>query len=546
MIKEKEIPIKITKRNITFYKNLGYKIDNFNTVINVKIDDVNKNSKQKITAICEECGEENITSVYNYYDNVKRGGYYGCRKCSNKKYKKTCKDKYGVDTTLKSEKVKNKILNNKIVLNNFNKEKLSIKEKEILINITMRNISYYKSLGYKIDDINKPIKIKVEDIAKNSHSIITAICEMCGKETEIRIHKYYENVGRGGYYSCKSCSREKFKKTCVEKFGFDNPMKNEEVKNKSFNTNFKKYGVKTTLQSKMCNPIFYTFVSNKETEIFNFIKGNYDGKIITSDTKVLNGKELDIYLPDINLAIEFDGLYWHNEINKPDRNYHLKKTEMCIKKGIELIHIFEDEYIYKYDIIKSILLNKLNKTTNKIFARKTKIKEISIKDAKKFMENNHIQGYTSSSVKLGLFHNNELVSVMLFTKKSLGGRISYDGYELSRFANIKYTNVVGAASKLFNYFENKYKPKEIRSYADRRWFNGKLYDILGFEKTHINEPSYWYVIGDTRKHKSLFTKDKIKKQGFDIENKTAHEIMLERKIYRIFDCGTISFSKKYI
>lgn len=546
MIKEKEIPIHITKRNVTFYKNLGYEIEKIDSIINVKIEDINKNSKEKITAICETCGSENITSIYNYYDNIKRGGSYGCRKCSNKKYKELCKNKYGFDTTLKTEEVKNKVLNkfNKTIVKKT-KEKLSIKEKEILINITMRNISYYLSLGYKIDNINEKIMIKVEDVAKNSHEKITAICEMCGKETLIKIHKYHENKERGNYYGCRKCSRKKYKETCMNKFGFDNPMKNEEIKKKTVSTNLKLYGVKSTLQSKECNPIFYSSVSNKELDILNFIKENYSGKIITNDKEILNGLELDIYLPQEKLAIEFNGLYWHNNINKPDRNYHLNKTKICEEKDIDLIHIFEDEYIYKFNIVKSILLNKLKLIKEKIYARKCNIKEIDTKSAKDFFEKNHIQGYTSSSIKLGLFHNDKLISAMLFTKKVIGGRISFNGYELSRFANRINLNVIGAATKLLKYFEKKYKPKEIRSYSDRRWFKGDIYYIMGFEKTHINPVSYWYIIGDKRYHKSLYTKQKLKKQGFDITNKTEKEIMLERKIYRIFDCGTISFSKKY-
>jgi hypothetical protein len=545
MIKEKEVSINITKRNITFYKKLGYNIDNVNIPINIKIVDINKNSKIKITAICDICGEEKTTSIYNYYDNVKRGGYYGCRKCSNKKYKKTCKDKYGVNTTLKTENVKNKIINKNINKKIESKEKLSIKEKEVSINITMRNVSYYKSLGYEINKINQSIMVNVEDVAKNSHVNVTAICEKCDKETEIRLHKFHENKERGGYYGCRKCSRKKFKKTCLDKFGVDNPMKNEEVKNKTYNTNLERYGVKTTLQSKECNPLFYTSTSNKEINLLNFIKENYNGVIIASDRNTLDGLELDIYLPDEKLAIEFNGLYWHNDINKTDRNYHLNKTKKCEKEGIDLIHIFEDEYIYQLDVIKSIILNKLHLTKNKIYGRKTILKEIETKDAKDFLNKNHIQGYTSSSVKIGLYYKDELVSVMLFSKKSVGGRISFDGYELSRFANKLNTNVIGGANKILKYFEKKYKPKEIRSYADRRWFNGKIYKIMGFEQTHINPVSYWYVIGDKRKHKSLFTKQKIEKQGFDINGKTANQIMKERKIYRIYDCGTISFSKKY-
>jgi len=420
-----------------------------------------------------------------------------------------------------------------------------IKEKEIEVMITRRNITYYKNIGYECKNINNKIWIDVNDIYPSSRTKITAICENCDSENYIQMNKYTKNKERGGYYGCRSCSRIKFKKTNMNKYGVDNPMKVDEIKNKTFNTNMEKYGVKSTLQSEECNPHFYSSISNKELDILNFIKENYDGKIIGSDRTVLDGLELDIYLPDLNIAFEFDGIYWHNEINKPDKKYHLNKTNKCLEKNIQLVHIFEDEWIEREDTVKSIILNKLRLSKHRIYGRKTKLKEIETKQAKQFFEENHIQGYTNSSVKLGLFYNDELVSAMLFTKKTVGGRISFDGYELSRFVNKKYTNVIGAASKLLKWFEIVYNPKEIRSYADRRWFDGGLYNILGFTQTHINSISYWYVIGEKRKHKSSFTKSKIEKQGFSIIGKTEHELMLERKIYRIYDCGTIAYSKKY-
>ena len=283
--------------------------------------------------------------------------------------------------------------------------------------------------------------------------------------------------------------------------------------------------------------------SDAEIKINSFIK-SLNIKTISSDRKILNGYELDIYIPEHNLAIEFDGLYWHNELYK-ENNYHLNKTTNCNKKNIQLIHIFEDEWLERPDVVKSILKNKLKLTDKKIYARKCIIKEIEIKEAKSFFNNNHIQGYTNSTVKLGLYYKDELISAMLFSKKNINGRLSFDGYELSRFVNkINYSNI-GAASKLLKYFELKYKPLQLRSYADRRWFDGKMYETLGFKQTHINPPSYWYVIGNKRKHKSLFKKSNIRKQGFLIEGKTEHDVMLERNIYRIYDCGTITYNKKY-
>jgi hypothetical protein len=155
-----------------------------------------------------------------------------------------------------------------------------------------------------------------------------------------------------------------------------------------------------------------------------------------------------------------------------------------------------------------------------------------------------LQGSTNSSIKLGLYYDDELVSVMLFNKPRLGIGVDYDGYELTRFCNKLNTNVIGGADKLLKYFIKTYQPKQIISYADRRWSHGELYQKLGFEETHINKPNYWYIIGKIRKHRFGFRKDFLKKQGFDTKNKTEHEIMLERKIYRIYDCGTITYKLK--
>ena len=290
-------------------------------------------------------------------------------------------------------------------------------------------------------------------------------------------------------------------------------------------------------------PKCVNIISKPEEELFEFLNVN---AIISniSDRKILNGKELDIFIPKYNVAIEFDGLYWHSELFK-DKNYHLNKTNLCKEQGVQLIHIFEDEWIYKQDIVKSRLKNILGLTENKIFARKCIIKEVNSKDKTLFLDNNHLQGSVKSSINIGLYHNNQLVSLMCFNKPRAGIGALYDGYELSRFANILNTNVIGGASKLLNYFELTYKPKNIISYTDLRWSTGNLYETLGFVETHRNKPNYWYKLGNKRSHRFGFRKSILEKQGFDISNKTEHQIMLDRKIYRIYDCGTITYSKKY-
>lgn len=268
-----------------------------------------------------------------------------------------------------------------------------------------------------------------------------------------------------------------------------------------------------------------------EKELKDFIK-SLNIEIVTNTKKIISPLELDIFIPSHNIAIEFNGLYWHNEIYK-DNDYHLNKTQLCEEKGIQLIHIFEDEWLDKQDIVKSRLKNILGLTSNKIYARKCIIKEVSSKDTKKFVNDNHIQGNVNSKYCFGLYHNDELVSVMTFSKRPM---INNKEFELLRFCNKLNTTVVGGANKLLQHFIKTYQPKEIISYADRRWSRGNLYEKLGFKFTHNSKPNYSYVIGKNRENRFKYQKHKLIKEGYD-SNKSEHNIMLERGIYRIYDCG---------
>lgn len=288
-----------------------------------------------------------------------------------------------------------------------------------------------------------------------------------------------------------------------------------------------------------CNPIGQTPKSKHENEIYDFVDSL--GVVAEQNNRdVLNGKELDIYIPEHGLAIEMNGLYWHNE-KMINNSYHLNKTNECAGKNIHLIHIFEDEWVHKPEIVKSIIKNKLGKTENKIYGRKCNVHEINTKTAREFCENNHLQGYVGSSIKLGLFYEDELVSVMTFGKNRLGiGNKGETYFELSRFCNKINYNIVGGANKLFKYFIKRYNPDKVISYADKRYSLGKLYENLGFNHIHDSKPNYFYVIRGERKHRFNFRKDKLIREGYD-KNKSGHEIMLDRGIYRIYDCG----HKKY-
>ena len=280
--------------------------------------------------------------------------------------------------------------------------------------------------------------------------------------------------------------------------------------------------------------------SYSEKEIVDFVKSIYDGEIIENSKKIIPPKELDIYISNKNLAIEFNGVHWHDE-NHVDKNYHLTKTNMCNKKGIDLIHVFEDDWLYKKEIVKSMIASRLGVYKEKIFARKCQIKEIEKNQAKIFFDENHLQGFTYGDLYLGLTFNDELIQCVCINKKGW-----HDGnVELTRMVTKLNTQVVGGFSKLMKHISDYVEYKSITSYVYKAWFNGKGYIESGFKIVKENNPSYSYVVNGRRVHKSHFRKNKIKKMfergelKFYDSNKTEHENMIENKIYRIYDCGTM-------
>jgi hypothetical protein len=268
-----------------------------------------------------------------------------------------------------------------------------------------------------------------------------------------------------------------------------------------------------------------------ELEMQEFLN-SYSISYIRKDRTVLNGKELDIYLPDFNLAIEMNGVYWHSEIYL-DKYYHRDKSNLCKEKGIHLIHIWEDDWKQKRNIVKSIILNKLGLSETKIFARKCQIKDVSASDALNFLEENHIQGFSPSKYKFGLYHNDELVSLMTFGWRFTNSKKEF---ELIRFCNKRGFNVIGAASKLFSYFVKNTEISEIISYSDLSIFDGNLYQKLGFKRVSTSKPNYFWVVNGIRKHRFNFNKKRLVKLGYE-STKSEAEILHELGYFRTYSCG---------
>jgi hypothetical protein len=279
-----------------------------------------------------------------------------------------------------------------------------------------------------------------------------------------------------------------------------------------FNNSQLKYT--TFCHSKSC----INNTSNGEIELFNFIK-SLDSNTIHK--YFITRREYDIKIN--NILIEYNGLYWHSDAIQEDKNYHLNKLKLANDNRYSLLTIWEDDWEIKKDIIKSMICSRLNKTTNKIYARKCEIREV--KDVKDFLNENHLQGWCQSSIRLGLYYHDNLVSLMTFGKRNIHKNKKI---ELLRFCNILNTNVIGGASKLFSYFLKNYEYDSIITYANCDYSNGNLYEKLKFKKIKHTGLNFWWVKDKIKYNRSTFMKYKID----DKSGLTAKEQM-ENKGYNI-------------
>ncbi len=587
MIKEEYICIKGHPRNLKYYISLGYDIKIGEECL-VDSKHLTRGSIVKITSICDNCQKETLNVFKDYwnYTNGLKNPYY-CNSCKTIKSNKTNLEKWGVENPMRNDVVKEKLkksLIDKYGVDHYSKtEDYKNKYKKTC------NDKWGVDNAFMNDDIKDKIKQTNLDKYGVDHHLKND--DILNKQVETCIKKYGVN-----HYSETDECKDKVKQTSQEKWGVDNysqtdeykkrvndtnfllwgghPSKNEEFKSRCKNTKerntYKKYcdlisekydvisykneifeivhkECKNKIQINkgllisrlnlnktictVCNPIG-VYYSEFESEVSHFLDSleiEYERKNKT----ILKGKEIDIYIPQFKLAIECNGIYWHSELFKSEK-YHINKTLSCNEAGMHLLHIWEDDWEDKREIVKSIIRSKLNLNNDKIFARKCQIRKVTTSEYKKFLNENHIQGYASSSYNIGLYYNNVLVSLMTFGWRRTNNKREF---ELIRFCNKLNTSVIGSASKLFSYFNKNINDDcDIISYADISLFEGGVYKILGFKKSNLSEPNYFWVVNKKRRHRYNFSKRKLVKLGFD-PNKTEIEIMHSRGYYRIFSTG---------
>lgn len=268
--------------------------------------------------------------------------------------------------------------------------------------------------------------------------------------------------------------------------------------------------------------------SEKEKEVFNFVK-EICPDAENNNRKLLKGHELDIVVPSKKIAIEFDGIFWHNENNKA-ADYHLKKTEACEKLGYRLFHVFEDEWRGKKDAWKSMLRCSLEASMDKIEAKDCKVKNISEQECSLFLNQNHILGDCPCTIRYGLLFQGELVAIMAFASDN-----GMD-FELLRYCSKIGFDIRDGASVLFKNFKEKNAPKTVIAQADRRFDNGEIYLRLGFSFQETMEPEFRLVVKDKRVSPSnVECPDDVDKETF----------WKEQRWYKIYDCGKAVFKLKF-
>lgn len=281
-----------------------------------------------------------------------------------------------------------------------------------------------------------------------------------------------------------------------------------------------------------------------EMDIYDFIvrKLNHE-KILLRDRNILEGKEIDIFIPSKNIGFEYNGLYWHSEANGKNKWYHFNKTKECEKKDIKLFQIFEDEYINKKNILfeKIRHLLKIEKICPKIMGRKVKIKEININRAKEFLDENNIEGYTNSTVRLGAYYQGILIGVMCLTKTGHNNE-----WILTRFAtDIKYI-CQGVIGKLLSHFIKIYNPCKIISFANKRWVNNNdnIYLKLGFKLIKELNPNYDYIEKNNSKKRinKTILKNKSLHNNYNLPIEMSEKNVAKfLELIKIWNCGYLKY-----
>ena len=522
------------------------------------------------------------------------------RKATQKKIEDSMESRYGVRNPYALESVKEKLKS--ISLAKYGVDNPS-KSEEVKAKIKLVNLERYGAESTV--SAGTSIRAKIEATNLDRYGSRSSLgCREVWEKTRANydqeganIHREATNLERYGVtnpFQSKEIQK-KIRSTMISRYGVEYPGQSSELMKKSKSTRISRYGSYLSNKFKLAeysrehltnlddwNPEYalnnlcnhdmkcidinkvlshfncsYTYYcryksslvprgyeryrSQSQREVVDYIRSIYDGPIVCNDRSIISPYELDIVIPEFKVAFEYNGLFWHSD-RYIDSEYHKMKTDLAESRGYHLYHIFDYEWYDKSAIWKSMISNSL-RLSEKIYARKCILEEISSTDARDFCKRNHIQGYVESSIRYGLYYNGELVQVMTLGKPRYNK--NYD-LEIYRICSKLKTNVIGGVSRLLSQVVADYPGKSIISYGNRRWTSSfsNVYDRLGFNLIRVQGPSYWYIDSNCKRYSRVVCqKGKLARflgDKYD-PSKTEKENMIKAGYQIVTDSGQLVY-----
>jgi len=550
--------------NVGLSERFYYIYNNINNVILCQYCQKQKPTFKSISrGYCKYCSKKcsnNSEETKQKSVNTNLKNYNEISPMCNLEFKREFQERilkrYGVKSTLESSEVQEKIKQTNLKKYNFENPLSNPKIQE---KIKQTNLKRYKSInplgnpiirekasksikeiyGYQNAMQNKEVKEKQKNTLLEKYGVTSALKlpEVRNKIKETLLQKYQVN---NPMYNSEFLMKQR--NTMLEKYGHCHAMQNQKIKEKALKTqkeNFFKYklslkkftinyniltkldqytGVKNQkykFQHKKCGHIFESYIWNgkepkcpicysvkslQENQFEEFLK-KINVKYIKNNRKILKPQEIDFYLPDYKLAIELNGLYWHSKNNGKDVNYHLQKTINCVKQNIELIQIFEDEWINKSSIIKKIIKKKITKLNN---ISNLTLKIISQRLAKKFTEQNNLSNYIKGDFQYGIFKNNgKLISILNFKKFQ-------NEFNILNFDSGIYLINDNIIESYFQKLKEIYNIKKINIEIDLRLDSLLFFKNLKFKKIKYIQPiQYQLKYGIVKRYLDLKNFDDI-------------------------------------
>jgi hypothetical protein len=444
------------------------------------------------------------------------------------KVKETIKSKYGVEYPFQSEDIRNKA--------SMMFEQNHGKKNDMLIPREVFSQNNEGKNPFEIESVKNRSKQSFIDKYGVEHALQNP--KFLKKSQQTSMNNHGRANGAQLHYTDEAYA-----------FLTDKSRFQDELNNNNVMSICEKYGI--------LRPTLYKWHHRHGLDILKTrIKSSYEEEIakiltdlnitfIRNYNKLCHPRQVDFYIPDHALAIEFNGLYWHSEISgKKDKTYHASKAELCKENGIQLLTIFEDEWINRHETIINHVKHLCGITDTVVGARKVIITTESMNnEIRNFLNDHHIQGKASMvSYVLAGRVDGRLVAAMTLHSCAVGT----GEYDINRFCTDTKASYPGLFSKFLKYIERNLPTVSfLTTIADLRWSHGDVYFKSGFSLIGCIKPDYHYTDYQKREHKFTYRKNNIRKKfNIDITGKTEKELMESLGYDRIWDCGKLKFGKK--